>query len=289
MCARDLNHARVGYLLARAKEAYREGGMSHVLAARAKPAYRKIDFVYLFGTEAYHRLVNRGRSFQFNGERYPYLCRSYNRTWDNERAVEVPIVWKLVKTDTGRILEIGNVLSHYFPCRHEVLDKYERGRRVISCDVVDYKPSTRYDLIVSISTLEHVGFDPPEDRNSNKFIQAVDNLQTNCLASSGKIVLTLPLGYNSQLDHLISRGKPPFSRVFYMKRISSDNDWVQTEAHDVVGAKYGSPFPCANAFVVALITQERPLALETSSHHQRPIKRPIRYSNRRVHSNDPDS
>ena len=62
-------------------------------------------------------------------------------------------------TSWKNIFEVGSVLSHYFPINHDVLDKYEKGHGVINQDVVDFKPHNKYDLIVSISTLEHVGFD----------------------------------------------------------------------------------------------------------------------------------
>src|SRR5215207_4369431 len=98
-------------------------------------------------------------------------------TWRSERAVELPIAWRRVRrTDATSTLEIGNVLSNYFPVRHLVVDKYERVPGVINEDVVDFSPPGKYDLIVSISTLEHVGWDPPEPRDPLKLLRAVDNL-----------------------------------------------------------------------------------------------------------------
>jgi hypothetical protein len=57
------------------------------------------------------------------------------------------------------ILEIGNVLSHYFPVNHDIVDKYEKADGVINQDVVHFYSPKKYDLIVSVSTLEHVGWD----------------------------------------------------------------------------------------------------------------------------------
>ena len=42
---------------------------------------------------------------------------------------------------------------------HDVLDKYEKGNNVINDDVVSFSTEVKYDLIVSVSTLEHVGWD----------------------------------------------------------------------------------------------------------------------------------
>jgi hypothetical protein len=53
------------------------------------------------------------------------------------------------------ILEIGNVLSNHVRFEHDVLDKYEFVKGIINEDVVDFRPEKRYDLIVSISTLDY--------------------------------------------------------------------------------------------------------------------------------------
>jgi hypothetical protein len=39
------------------------------------------------------------------------------------------------------VLEVGNVLSHYFPVHHDVLDKYEKAKGVINEDVVEFSPA----------------------------------------------------------------------------------------------------------------------------------------------------
>ena len=97
--------------------------------------------------------------FAFQGEAYGYLFHRYNLTWLTERAVEVPVVQAIVDRHAGeRILEVGNVLSHYRSQSHLVVDKYERGRGVLNRDVLDLDDLGPFDLIVAISTLEHVGW-----------------------------------------------------------------------------------------------------------------------------------
>jgi hypothetical protein len=58
-------------------------------------------------------------------------------------------------------------------------------------------------LIVSISTLEHVGWDE-EDKNPVKVLQAIEILKS-LLAPLGKIVVTLPLGYNPIIDDYLKK------------------------------------------------------------------------------------
>jgi hypothetical protein len=55
---------------------------------------------------------------------------------------------------------------------------------------------------VSISTLEHVGWDEMT-REPMKILKAIENLK-NLTNPKGKIVVTLPLGYNPELDRLLN-------------------------------------------------------------------------------------
>lgn len=104
--------------------------------------------------------LNR-RSFAFEGVDYESLARRPNKTWTNERAVELPIVWAEVHRATApeEVLEVGNVLGAYYPIAHRVLDKYEVHRNVTwNEDIADFDPPYAPSLIVSISMLEHVGW-----------------------------------------------------------------------------------------------------------------------------------
>jgi hypothetical protein len=82
----------------------------------------------------YNRIFMSRKTFTFNGKTYYYFVHKYNTTWKNERAVEVPIIWDIVREHyrwEKRVLEVGNVLSHYFRVFHGVLDKYEVAEGVI--------------------------------------------------------------------------------------------------------------------------------------------------------------
>lgn len=164
----------------------------------------------------YYRYLNR--TFIFNGKKYKYFYHPYNATWKNERKIEVPIIYDLLKQNQGkRILEVGRVLSHYFSISHDVLDKYERGKDVINEDVADFTPLKKYDLIISISTLEHVGSDETP-KEPEKVIKAVENLK-RCLNTGGKIVFTIPIGENPYLDNLIRNKKIRIDKLHHFNGI----------------------------------------------------------------------
>jgi hypothetical protein len=181
----------------------------------------------------------RVKTFVFDGRSYPYLYHFCNKTWKNERAVEIPIFREiLLRHQTARILEVGNVLSHYFPIHHEVVDKYEVAHGVINQDIVEFVPPERYDLILSISTLEHVGWDEIP-REPDKLLCAIEHLKDRCLAPGGTIVASLPVGYNEFFDGLLRNGKSPFTTQHFLKRVSTRNYWVEADWNGCKDATYG--------------------------------------------------
>jgi len=200
------------------------------------------------------RWANRN-FFTFQGREYNYFVHKYNNTWRNERSVEVPIVYRIVQEFRGKnILEVGNVLSHYYPVNHDIVDKYEVAPGVMNIDVVDYKPAKKYDLIVSISTLEHVGWDE-RPREPLKVLRAVDNLR-NLLIAGGELVVTLPIGQNPVLDKLIADNKIKFDKIYCMRR-TGFNKWVETSYEEIKGHYfYGMPFPNANAIIIGIIEKK---------------------------------
>jgi hypothetical protein len=203
-------------------------------------------------------------SFLFQGRYYNYFNHDYNLAWNNERSVEIPIFWEIVSANQGkRILEFGNVLSHYFEVNHDILDKYEMAPGVMNQDVLGFRPLTLYDLIISISTLEHVGWDEEvlysgqggsgqSSQDPDASLAAVDILQ-RCLANGGKMIVSIPVGSNPYLDQFLAEGRLRFDECLAMRRISAANEWVEAEWTEVLGASYNFPYPNANAIIIGSI------------------------------------
>lgn len=183
----------------------------------------------------------RNEKFQFEGYEFTKLVAWYNRTWRNERAFEVPIFARIIELayrDNKEILEIGNVLSHYLPTSHCIIDKYEKRTNkadVHNIDIahlIDMTESIGYGLIVSISTLEHVGVDEPE-KDPQKIIGVMESLKHH-LAPGGDIIISFPITYNPVLDDYILRDFSWNKAVF---RVENKNV-VKTRAYDTVIAHY---------------------------------------------------
>lgn len=225
----------------------REKGLRGFLKVAAGKIILKLNNVFGY---SYYRFFKRA-SFVFDGRSFDYFFHPYNTTWMNERAIEVPIVMEAVRRfEGGRILEVGNVLSHYFRFDHDILDKYEKAAGVVNADIMEYKPSVKYDLIVSISTLEHVGYDEtPKDRM--KIISAVEHLR-GMLTEGGVMVVALPLGYNPAMDEDIKAGRLRFARQWCFKRISADNRWQEAGLDEVGSIRYDEPHNSANGLFIGI-------------------------------------
>lgn len=203
----------------------------------------------------HRKFFSEKKTFDLRTGTYRYFFHPYQETYRNERIVEVPIIRKMLE-DQGQlqILEVGNVLSHYFPVRHDIVDKYEKGRGVINQDVVDYRPPKKYGLIVSISTLEHIGWDETP-REPKKISRAIQNLK-KLLAPGGRIILTIPIGYNPELDALLDSSELKFSEAHYLKRISRSNEWIETDWDSIKSLRFDDPFPNANGLVIGIIRMD---------------------------------
>jgi len=211
-------------------------------------------------------LAKAGQTFVLGRETYQYFYADYNITWCNERTVEIPIIWRAVRENRDRkILEVGNVLSHYFPTSHLVVDKYERAPRVVNEDIVEFSPEQKFDLIVSISTLEHIGWDE-KPKDPAKILKALERLKT-MLAKGGKICLTLSWGWSPYLDRMILERSLGLTTTLFMRRISFDNIWEECDIAQLQNAVYRHsypdsyqdfpPYPHANAIVVGTISDSR--------------------------------
>ena len=242
------NFKRLKYYLSRISEVSKKEGILYILSiginCLLSPFFVGINKMF------------KPSKFIFLGQTYSYFYHWYNTTWRNERAVEIPIVLELIKNySSERILEVGNILSHYFPVNHDIVDKYEKFDGIINQDIVNFSPSKKYELIVSISTLEHVGLDE-KPRNPKKILLAIENLK-KLLVLGGKIVVTLPLGQNFEIDKLIKEKKIQFTKQSYLKRISRDNIWIEVNWENVQDVKYNYTFPGANGLLIGIFDNKR--------------------------------
>jgi hypothetical protein len=213
-------------------------GVSYLLSIRGFVCF--LCFIFC-------RKIKGQRSFLVRGKAYQYYDSTL--TWYNERSVEIPFILEEVRMNEHKnILEIGNVLSHHIYFKHDIIDKYEIAYGVTNSDVADFASDKKYELIVSISTLEHVGWDE-KLRDDLKITRALENLKKH----GKRIIVTIPLGYNPNLDMLLRKGTVTFSQRRCLLRVSRGNSWKEVSWDDIQYAKYGEPLPFANGLLIGII------------------------------------
>jgi hypothetical protein len=196
-----------------------------------------------------------GPAFVYEGEPVPYFRHRYNRTWMTERAVEVALAQRAFEAvGRGRVLEVGNVLPHYGTRGHDVVDKYETAPGVLNADIVDAPLEGKYDLVLSVSTVEHIGLDEPE-RDPDKARRALERM-VGLLAPGGRLWVTLPIGYNLALDGQLRRGELPFTRTTALRRHARPNRWEQVPLDEVWDAAYDRTAWTATGLVVGETRRE---------------------------------
>jgi hypothetical protein len=245
---------RKGSLLSIIRSTYKDEGLYHLICTIPKYlfdiCFNRIPNYVAF---LYYSWSKISETFEFQGITYHYLFHPYCSTWKNERCVVIPIAWQKVleyQAQGSNILEIGNMMSYVYKTAHDVLDKYEIIDGVINEDIADFHPTSKYDFIFSLMTLQYVGwYESP--REPMKIVRVMENLK-NILAPNGIIMVIHGLGQNKVMDELLTNGTLRFNKKFYLKRISGYK-WEEADWESVKETKYDYSIPTANGLVIGYI------------------------------------
>jgi hypothetical protein len=179
-------------------------------------------------------------TFRWNGLELEYFDHLYNHTMYNMRRVEIPIVrWFIEQSSGARILEIGNVLSHYGRVTWQAVDLREAVE--IQADVMAWRPAQPVDLLISISTVEHIGFGKYAGKTAPTTPADVLRRLRSFLAPGGRAVVTAPTAYNPMLDEQAKRGALGVERMWCM-RVVNGNEWEECTLDEALAM---SPTACA--------------------------------------------
>ena len=188
-----------------------------------------------------------------NGITIPEFDHPYNTTALNERAVELAMAQQFIITRhnwegrMGRVLEVGNVLSHYEDCiilpPRRIVDRFEVAPGVENIDVFDIEGT--YDTIISISTIEHVGVDDGRDY-PHAAIEAIYHLRT-LLTPGGRFFCTFPTGWNAALDDFLASGELGRWSLSGTYVVRTGENWTEARPDDKAPHPYGLTQPWAEA------------------------------------------
>ncbi|MBP7928042.1 hypothetical protein KAZ57_02755 [Patescibacteria group bacterium] len=195
------------------------------------------------------KIWRKSAPFTFMGHKLEYFYHPYNVTWLNERVLEVPIFKHLLSScgDNTSILEVGSVLGNYTPIFHTVVDKFSRDIDVVNKDILDFYPKTKYKLVLSISTMEHIGVDDTVN-DPRLAIKAISHVLENCLLNEGVFWFSFAFGYNPTLDDYVLSNFSQSSWFFHRIGVT---EWCPTVDPVLIqSAKYDAPFKLGNLLCV---------------------------------------
>jgi hypothetical protein len=184
------------------------------------------------------------RSVDLAGEpvRLHYGFRRW--AWRSERGLEIALgAQALEGFARDDVLEVGNVLSLAGFAGHTVLDKYERGPGILNVDIVGFVPERRYGLVVSLSTLEHVGWDevPSDPDKAALALETIDRI-------GGALLVTIPVGYHRAFERAFVDG--PFDSVALAVKTSRLGRWETRPPSARENVSYGRPFALGNGILI---------------------------------------
>lgn len=225
-------------------------------------------------------------TFLYNGKPLYYNRIDFNNA--AERAIEVPIAFDFLINlkEKYKILEIGNVLSNYENTLSDylgirprrVVDKYEVALGVDNIDVMDILDTKKYDAIVSISTVEHVGQEghryPIASHDCEAPLKAIAKIY-HLLKPGGNALITVPFGKLTKgidfvqfsaeyLSLLSTKYKVPDGAISisWFRRISTAINkanprqlWLQANESELDNAEYNWPWPYSNGLAAIALTK----------------------------------
>lgn len=231
------------------------------------------------------------RQFTFCGRQFCYNRIPYNN-WA-ERAVEVPLAFDFLARHrhVERMLEVGNVLQHYENELSDapgvrnrcIVDKFEAGAGISNVDILAMDVNDKYQAILSISTIEHVGQHVSLDGcygEHNKRCDIEGPLKAvakmyDMLASGGQAFITTPFGMlidggwyiqssYEYLDLLVTKYGIPREALslHFMKLVAFEwklrnprQHWVEATAKELAQTRYGGWRGGARAIAVIEMTK----------------------------------
>ncbi|MFX3635410.1 MAG: hypothetical protein ACE3L7_03920 [Candidatus Pristimantibacillus sp.] len=176
------------------------------------------------------------------------------------------------------VLEVGNVLSNYKSYTEHIpeaknriiIDKFEVSPGVVNLDLMDI--TEKYDMIVSVSTIEHVGqmaYGENITGDTEAPLKAIVQIY-NLLKPGGKACITVPFGllmdlgwfiqFSSDYTELLTRkyGIPAKAlNISYLKKFDTEVShpiprqlWIQCQEYQMENCYFNSPFIFANGIAV---------------------------------------
>jgi hypothetical protein len=195
-----------------------------------------------------------------------HFIHPMNDTARNERAVEMTLLFRWMAEAEGDFIEVGAVTPCYPGIQETVgIPFFKCDRNPGGYDVVDpndkratiAKPIADVDVkgfnVVCISTIEHIGM---ADWQTITDGTASVNALRQILDDAKSCFVTIPLGYNSELDKWLHKNKSKLEYFGYHKTQHEnasgkiDQIWEHRASLPGTDYKFRDPFPLGNTIMI---------------------------------------
>jgi len=144
----------------------------------------------------------------------------------SERAIEIPLAIDFLSNYAQQdpITELGCVLPYYILKRgsHNVYDLTDKHPQCTRCDLRTLNDNDLKGVVVSISTLEHLGLAEYgiEKGSTDEGVALLKRI----LADARKYFITVPIGYNKTLDDFIL-GSCDLGECYVARTRNNPEEW----------------------------------------------------------------
>jgi hypothetical protein len=196
-------------------------------------------------------LAGPRRTINIAGVDIPLVYEFRRWAWRSERAIELGLGLAALEAHSSEnVLEVGNVMPLAGRAGHTVVDKYERAPGVINEDILDFSPGRHYALALSLSTVEHIGWDevPQEPEKAWAAVNTISDL----VERQGSLLITIPIGCHTQLEANFVGDATPFDNVLLLVKRSRLARWEKRPLGERRNVRYGAPYANGNGILIGL-------------------------------------
>lgn len=191
------------------------------------------DYFESNGNLYYFQTLGNNESFNIGELELPYIREESNRSYRNERSVELGVFKWFIEKFNNDVFEIGDVSCHYsFFKDHKILDPHGPYIHSIRKDVMDYDYTNLN--VVSISCFEHFTTLEYSNNSDDLAIHALNKV----VKESKNFLVSIPIGVNRILEKYIKDSKLQYTFMVRDSKRGETNNWGQQQNDDLFQENY---------------------------------------------------